>query len=225
MIQGGVIYLPKELKNIKREINVWFYLMLGCILFGLVSCANQRTPKPTPIPSNNTFPVEYRGFLNDKKVYLTSFGQSVEIEDLALFYREFPNAEFTMNYRLMASDVEEDSVILAVIGCSIKGLQEQEISVNSEIARAQEFVTKAKNDQITLITWHIGGAARRGSTSDNIIAATLAGADLCVFVTTGNTDNFLSEILNENEVPFYHIPTIANLKIPLQYLMGESMEE
>lgn len=224
MIQLEMIYLRMELVNIKKNkiINILILIIFIMLLYSCGEIGNDNKEKPI---INNEFPSELMGIANNKKVYLTSFGQSKEVEDLNLFLFKNKKIEYYQNNNLQITDVEEDAVVFAVVGCSIKGLEAQNTTLNEEIIRCSSFVEANKNGNITLITWHLGGMARRGTTSDEIIKVALSGSTLTIFVTSGNEDNYLSDILDENNIPSYEITSITLLNNPINYLYSINMEE
>jgi len=63
--------------------------------------------------------------------------------------------------------------------------------------------------------------ARRGSTSDQIIETVFSGASLDLFLTYGDSDKFLTNIVVENDVPCYQIDYVGNIGLVLKLLAGE----
>lgn len=217
--------MKKELKNIKNNYKIFMFFSIITITILLFSCTKINDPVVhSPIKSGE-FPSEYKGLIKNKKVYITSFGQAIEIDDFLVFVDQLDAFEYKCDYKLKASSLEEGSVVLAVVGCSIKGMELTGTSIQSEIERTKDFTELKKDGKIDLITWHIGGMARRGTTSDNIISVALSGSTMGIFVETGNSDNYLTDILTRSNVPYYSIATIVNLDKPLKYLFDESVEE
>ncbi len=209
------------LRNIKLQINRIFLISLSFNLFLLASCTKTKEQLVNKEPIYETiFPIEFLGIATGKKIYLTSFGQSKEIEDLNLFLFSLLSVEYLQDNQLEISNVEEGSIVLAVVGCSIKGLEVQNTNIKKEIARCKTFVDAQKNGKITLVTWHLGGMARRGSTSDEIIGIALAGSALAIFVASGNEDAYLTTILKNYQVPFFIVASITKINIPIQYLFN-----
>ncbi len=191
----------------------------------LHSCGKEGNDNKNYPVINNEFPSELIGIAKDKKIYLTSFGQSKEVEDLNLFLFKNKNIEYYQNNNLQITDVESGTIVFAVVGCSIKGLEAQNTTLNEEMLRCRSFVNANKEGKITLVTWHLGGMARRGTTSDEIIKVALSGSSLTIYVASGNEDNYLSNILNENNIPSYEIMSITLLNNPINYLYSINMEE
>jgi len=121
---------------------------------------------------------------------------------------------------LKASEVESSSIVFLIVGCSIKAMSDAGITINSELARAEEFVSLKERGKITLISWHLGGMSRRGTTSDRLIELVFAASDINIFVKSGNSDGLLAKISMENEVAMYQIATISAVTEPLMFLLA-----
>lgn len=212
-----------ELINIKRTKKI--FVLIISLLF-LFSCNNNKpNNKNNQNVYNTDFPSEFVGITNSKKIYLTSFGQSKDIEDLGLFLFKNKSIEYYQDNDLNVNNVEDGSIVFAVVGCSIKGLEAQNTTISEEIKRCNSFAEANRIGKITLITWHIGGMARRGTTSDEIIKLALEGSSLVIYVISGNTDNYLTEIVTEKNIPSYAITSITLLNKPIEYLNSFSLEE
>ena len=173
------------------------------MLFSAFGC----TDPVSPAPANEVFPSEFKGFLQDKRIYLTSIGQSIEVEDLSENLKGFSEIRYIQDNFLDALEIEYGSVVFAVVGCSIKAMSESGISTESELMRTREFTRRAENGEIYLITWHIGGMARRGSTSDVFIREMIADSTLFLFSETGNQDGMLSAWAERAETPYCQFRT------------------
>ena len=71
-----------------------------------------------------------------------------------------------------------------------------------------------------MISWHLGGMSRRGTTSDRLIELVFAASDINIFVKSGNSDGLLAKISIENEVAMYQIATISAVTEPLMFLLA-----
>lgn len=215
--------MKMELKNIRSKIIIVIILLLSLVT--IASCKKNDKKEKPHIENNNIFPSEFVNITKNKKVYLTSFGQSKEVEDLGLFLYKSQKIDYVQDNKLEIEDVEENAIVFAVVGCSIKGLEAQNTTKAKEIERCKKFVTAKTEGKITLITWHLGGMSRRGTTSDEIISVALAGSNFSIYVVSGNEDGYLSTILSENGISYYSITNITQLEKPINYLFGFSSEE
>ncbi|MGI6781641.1 MAG: DUF6305 family protein [Acholeplasmataceae bacterium] len=183
-------------KKIIKLINV-ILLIVASLFFS--SCKNSVVNEPI---DTSVFPDAFSGIINNKKVYVTSFGQSIDIEDII---RELDalNVSYTRNNYLENDDIANDSVVIMVIGCSIKGLQEAGTSVEAESVRAQKIINSKDDKNLILIAFHIGGVERRGRTSDGLISSVMNHTDFNIFYKPGDYDGYLSTISSKNNIPMY----------------------
>jgi len=207
----------RQFKRFQKKPILIFILII--ILIGVVGC--NKDPIVIPEEIDYDFPEEFKGILDNKKVYITSLGQSIDIENLLVYVDYLNDFEYIYEEYLEADEVTDGSVVFAVVGCSIKALADAGIGVEDEIERAEGFTSAARENKIILISWHLGGMARRGSTSDKIIEIMFSDSNLDIFVENGNSDYYLSNIVSEYDRKAYQIPAISSLKEPLKLLLGE----
>lgn len=191
----------------KKFLSFLFVLMLALCL---VACGGSNEPKPDPDPTpgpgpsgdpsddptggdvsdvKRDVPVSESGLTNmlgTGKLYVTTFGQAdkaylKEIVDEAT--EDGTKVEYTYDDQLKASDVEDGSLVIAVVGYTKKGIS-ADITQTGEVSRAQAFAQKAG---INLVVVQLSGSARRGESSDPIISAAVAGAKLVMIYDGGNT--------------------------------------
>lgn len=205
-------------KTIKNIILTLFLTIM------LASCKPEEIEEPIAF-ENDVFPEEFYRVLADKKVYLTSFGQSIEIEDLAQTMEAIEPLDFFMDNYLEIKDIENDSVLLIVVGCSVKGLQEVGVTTEDESLRAEKIFTKKESKNITIIAFHIGGTLRRGRTSDDLIKHVFSNADFNIFYKVGDFDNKLSLFSYDNNVKMYAYDAPTQLLVVLKKLYyGEEIK-
>lgn len=201
--------MKMELNNTKR-FNIICVLLILLSIF-LISCKKQNVEndpnKDKDIEIDYTvYPEEMIGIIRNKKVYVTSIGQSSDIseyQEVVLDHIDY--FEYEINPLLKASDVEEGSCVLLFVGCSIKALAASELTIDDELQRASEFVSLRQNKKITLICFHIGGLARRGATSDQFIKALFPYSNFNIYLASGNSDKLLSDLSYKNNVYAYEI--------------------
>ncbi|MDD3171991.1 MAG: DUF6305 family protein [Bacilli bacterium] len=205
--------------NIKNILS--FLMIILSSLFVLTGCQN-KDPLPEEEPIYE-IPSEFFGIVQDKKVYITSIGQAIDIENFMIYISHLAETidfEYVYETEIAAKDIEEGSLVFLIVGCSIKAMSDAGITLDSEIDRANEFVELGKNHKATLVSWHLGGTSRRGTTSDGLIEIVFSNSDLNIFVKSGNADNFLSKTSMDNDVPMYQISAISSLTEPLMILFG-----
>ncbi|MFA5719815.1 MAG: DUF6305 family protein [Acholeplasmataceae bacterium] len=163
------------------------------------SCKKQPTIDPI---DTSVFPNTFLSVFEGRELYVTSFGQSIDIEDLT---RQLDALEITYhrNNYLEVNDISKDAVLILAIGCSIKGLQEAGTSVGAESERAQEIINQKEAKNLTVIAFHIGGVERRGNTSDGLINTIMSNTDFNIVYKQGDYDGFISKISSKQNIPMY----------------------
>ena len=122
--------------------------------------------------------------LGSGKLYVTTFGQADRAylkEMIDEVTDSGAQLAYTYDEQLQASDVEEGSLVIAVVGYTSKGIA-ADITQTGEIARAKAFAHKSG---ITLVVVQLSGSSRRGSSSDPIAEAATSGAALTLICDDG----------------------------------------
>lgn len=215
-----MIYLNRASKSTKKFNIFTVLLAIAAFMTAIFCCACKTGDTSDCYEPNTVFPPEFVGYLKDKKVYVTSAGQSVEIINLVLNMDTVDGLEYEENSLLEAHEVEQGAVVFIVVGCSIKSLAESGLSKESELKRSQEFVTASKQGKFDIICWHIGGVARRGATSDTLIEYLFANCSLALFRADGNSDLKLSDWADSGGVPYLQFE--SNIASVLRLLTGEN---
>jgi len=222
-----MIYLMKESKSIKsRKFNkILILILMVFLLFSLSSCRNQTTTNQTIVSTYDytVFPEQMKGIIKDKNIYLTSIGQSSDMADFRdVILSSLGLFEYACDSFLDINSVKEGSVVLLFAGCSIKALAASEVTVDEELSRAKGFSDASIAKKITLICFHTGGEARRGSTSDLFINATFKYSTFNVFTISSNNDSLISNISSENNILCYEIINFLELEKTIKLLYGEA---
>ena len=206
----------------KRYISFLLILVMFFSCF-LVSCKNDEKEPEHHTTYESNIPSSFEGILKKKKLYITSIGQSFDMGNF-MYYLEYLKEEYNFEYvddsLLLANEVEDDAIVFIFVGCSIKALQESGLTLESEKTRANDFLKKRNEGKITIVSWHTGGNARRGATSDELISYVLSGSDLFIYAKGGNDDYFLSDTAINNNVPLYEIDSSSQVRTPLIAMLG-----
>ena len=133
-------------------------------------------------------------------VLITSFGQSADVSMLDALMKKV-GAEYTFDATASAEDAAGYKTIIIASGASSKGLGAAGISQEDEIARAEAIAQTAKDNDITVIVAHMGGAARRGTLSDQFSDLALGCADYIMVVEEGNDDGKFSDAATDAGIP------------------------
>jgi len=217
------------LANIKRRTKNSFLFLLLVVLLSvfMFSCGDKKTDNNNfDTTDHSTFPLEYKGFLNNKKIYFTSIGQSYEYDSFVtnIMEKSF-EIDYTADNLLESTTVSEGSVVFLFIGGSVKTLAELSLTVDSELERLNGFVNLKKQGKISLICAHLGGERRRGTTSDNMINIGFSNSDFNIYVEEGNFDYLLSTLSTKNNIKCNSITRISEMKSVMTLLLYQDLEK
>lgn len=172
-----------------------------------VACNPEETVNTNP---NVVFPQSFVGYAKSKSIYLVSIGQSGDINQLS-FTLKAQNIAHECKSDAEAKDVKSGSVVFVVVGCSLKGMEENETTKENELERAQTFIDSRNRGEIDLVAWHIGGMGRRGSTSDSLIEYIFQNVDLALFTANGNYDFMLNTWAEKASVPHCQFTSLVTV--------------
>ena len=152
-------------------------------------------------------------------VLITSIGQSADVSMLDALMKK-AGAEYTFNATASAEEAAGYKTIILASGASSKGLGAAGISQEDELARAEAIVKTAKDNGITVIAAHLGGAARRGTLSDQFNDMALSCASYVLVVEEGNDDGKFTDAATDAGIPITLLYTIADALTPLQEIFA-----
>lgn len=213
-------------RSTERFRSIFVAVALLVALTAFCACNPQQPAGDNGIPSaytvNTEFPEEFSGFLHGKKLYVTSLGQSGDILKIQQ-YLNGENIDAVCGNFLLVDEIEENSVLFLVVGCSIKGMAENGVTPDSEIYRAEQYVKTSEQRNVSVIAWHIGGPSRRGYTSDTLIEYVFGRADLDLFTASGNLINNthdLSDWAVESGTAYCQLADLSVIPDILKHLAG-----
>ena len=152
-------------------------------------------------------------------VLITSIGQSADVSMLDALMKKV-GADYTFNATASAEEVAGYKTVIIASGASSKGLGAAGISQEDELARAEAIMQTVADNDITVIVAHLGGAARRGTLSDQFNDMALAEADYVMVVEEGNDDGKFTDAATDAGVPITLLYSIADAVTPLQEIFG-----
>lgn len=151
----------------------------------------------------------------EKPILLTSAGQSADVSMAATLLKK-AKVEAETKSLAKADDLKGVHTLIIVAGFSSKGLGAAGISREDEMARVTALIDAAKKQQIPILTMHLGGAARRGSQSDDFNKVAAEAAAYLLVVKGGDEDFFFSTIAKAKKIPIDVVDKIAGAVAPLQ---------
>lgn len=174
------------------------------ILFLLLVLCGCEVKDPINVDNcNNVFPDKFNNTIGDRPLYITSLGQSIDIENLMIRLEHYKLTNYYRKNILDTNLIKENSVVFVVAGCSMKGLGDAGTNVDNEIHRAHKLMEVKESKNLTIIVFHLGGNERRGATSDRLIDEAFKISDLVIFLKAGNEDGYLCKLVNEYNL--YHV--------------------
>lgn len=140
----------------------------------------------------------------DQPVLVTSVGQAADILIMkGLCKRAGLDAAIA---NLATSDnLPGYRTLILVAGGSSKGLGAAKVDVSNEESRVRKLIKAAHKAEIPVITFHIGGKARRGALSDPFNKLAAEDAELLVIAADGDFDGMFIKISEKKKSTYLHV--------------------
>jgi hypothetical protein len=155
----------------------------------------------------------------EQPILLTSAGQSADVQIAGVLAKR---AELTATLSKHAThkDLAGHKTLVLVIGVSMKGLGAAGLDLEQEKTRIRELIEEARKKDIPLLCLHLGGEARRGDLSDQMIKTFLPYAQTAIVVKSGNKDGLFTKICTENDTPLHEATRTGEVQNPLKALFS-----
>ncbi len=153
--------------------------------------------------------------LFEQPLLITSAGQSAEVR-LASVLAKRGELNFVLSKTATPKDLENTKTLALVIGVSLKGLGAAGLDMAKERERVNQLVDEAQKKNIPLLCLHLGGEARRGQLSDELISAFLPKAKMVIVVKSGNKDKLFTRICEEHKIPLVEVEKTVDTLQPLK---------
>jgi hypothetical protein len=140
----------------------------------------------------------------EQPILITSAGQSAEVQ-IASVLAKRAGLESSLSKLATAEDLADKKTVALVLGASLKGLGAAGLDVDEEKKRIRSLIKEAEAQNIPLLCLHLGGEARRGQLTDDLITSFLPSARLALVLASGNKDGLFSRICEENSIPLIEI--------------------
>ncbi len=152
----------------------------------------------------------------DQPILITSAGQSADVQIGGVLVKR-AGLVATLSKNATRQDLEEKKTLMLVIGVSMKGLGAAGLDLEQEKARVENLINEADRMDIPLICLHLGGDARRGDLSDQMIKTFLPYSQMVIVVKSGNKDGLFTKICTDNNIPFHEVDRVSEVQ---EYLKG-----
>lgn len=146
---------------------------------------------------------------------ITSVGQSADVQ-MASVLAKRAGLDSVLKKTATLQDLEGVKTLTLVLGASLKGLGAAGIDVDQEKERVRTLIAEAKKRDIPLLYLHLGGEARRGQLTDQLITEFLPFSQMVIIVKSGNFDGFFSKICDEKNIPLVEVEKTVDALTPLK---------
>ncbi len=153
----------------------------------------------------------------EQPLLITSAGQSAEVQ-LANVLAKRARLTATLIKLATEKDIENVKTVVLVLGISLKGLGAAGLDVTQEKERVIALLEAAKSGSTPVLCLHLGGEARRGQISDELIELCLPYAAAVLLVKSGNGDGFFTKLCREKNISLIEVERTVDAITPLQNL-------
>jgi hypothetical protein len=151
----------------------------------------------------------------EQPLLITSAGQNAEVQIAAVLAKR-AGLSYSLSKQATAADLENIKTLVLVLGASLKGLGAAGLDMEKERGRVVTLVAAAQKAQVPLFCLHLGGEARRGQQTDDLIAEVLPLAKLLIVVKSGNSDGFFTKLCQLKNIPLIEVEKTAEAQVPLK---------
>ncbi|UCC38266.1 MAG: hypothetical protein JSV96_10485 [Candidatus Aminicenantes bacterium] len=153
--------------------------------------------------------------LFEQPLLITSAGQSAEVQ-LASVLAKRAGLESTLSKLAGPADLENIKTLVLVLGVSMKGLGAAGLDLDKEKERITTMIKEAEKKKIPILFLHLGGEARRGQLSDELITSFLSYGRMVIVVKSGNKDKLFNQICKENNIPLIEVERTVEALAPFK---------
>jgi hypothetical protein len=150
-------------------------------------------------------------------VLMTSAGQSGDAPIASVLFKR---AEIGATFEKLATvkNLEGQKTLVLVLGASMKGLGAAGLDSAKEFERISALVAEAKKNGISILCMHVGGEARRGDLTDQMVKTFLPAGKAAVVVKSGNKDGLFTKLAKEAGIPLIEVEKTLDAIEPLKQL-------
>jgi hypothetical protein len=151
----------------------------------------------------------------EQPLLVTSAGQNAEVQIAAVLAKR-AGLDFSLSKLAVPEDLEGVKTLVLVLGTSLKGLGAAGLDLDKERARVLGLTAAARKKDIPILCLHLGGEARRGQQTDDLVTELLPLARMLIVVKSGNADGFFSRLCHEKGVLLIEVEKTVEAQTPLQ---------
>ncbi len=151
----------------------------------------------------------------EQPILITSAGQSADVQIAGVLAKRAGLAA-VLSKEAKGDELESIKTLALVIGVSMKGLGAAGSDPIREKKRVTALIEAAREKNIPLLCLHLGGEARRGELTDQMIEAFIPLAQMVIVVKSGNEDGLFTKICSEKNIPLLEVEKTIGVREPLQ---------
>ena len=147
----------------------------------------------------------------EQPILITSAGQSADVQIGGVLAKR-AGLIATLSKNATHQELAGKKTLVLVIGVSMKGLGAAGLDLDQEKSRVRGLIEEAQRKRIPLLCFHLGGEARRGELSDQMIEACLPHAQMVIVVKSGNKDGLFTQICAQKNIPILEVDRTADVQ-------------
>lgn len=182
-------------------------MFLLIFLVGLIPCIGKGIPES----AEPAF---------QQPLLLTSAGQSAEVQLVSVLAKR-AGLQYTLVKLAQASELQEHKTLVLSLGASLKGLGAAGLDISQEKARINELVQAAREQNIPIFCLHLGGEARRGQLTDELITMLVPQSAAVIVVNSGNQDGIFTRLCQEQDIPLTGVDRAVDALKPFKEAFTE----
>lgn len=153
----------------------------------------------------------------EQPLLITSAGQSADVQIAGVLTKR-AGLSAVLSKEATEAELESIKTVALVIGVSMKGLGAAGSDPDQEKTRIKALLEAARSKNIPLLCLHLGGEARRGELTDQMIEAFIPQAQMVIVVKSGNQDGLFTRICNEKNIPLIEVEKTVDAQESLQQI-------
>jgi hypothetical protein len=140
---------------------------------------------------------------------VTAAGQSSDIAVVKALLNTRLKLGLEIKPMAAAADLGDSKTLVVVLGASTKGMGAAGLDLDKELERTKAVVKAAKEKGIKILGLHVGGEARRGKTTNDLLEVVIPECTHVVVVASGNKDKMFNTLAAKNNVPLTEVQNLA----------------
>lgn len=155
----------------------------------------------------------------EQPLLITSAGQSADVQIGGVLAKR-AGLLATLSKNATHQELGDKKTLALVIGVSMKGLGAAGLDLDKEKTRVKELIAEAQRKDIPVLCLHLGGEARRGELSDQMIQDFLPYAQMVIVVKSGNKDGLFTKICADKNIPLLEVDRTSEVQEPLKNMFA-----